>query len=198
VMNHWYMVLVMPACGRNVICLCAAPDLSCQPTTLASVPGHHIFQFRGAGATELRHSNSTCNWIATAAMQQQLLRGWQWLQLSSLSADARLAQPQVTVPQHLQGRPVCFIIRRNAVQAGRSRLVVSLPAQQLSHLSCSALGSCSWSPPLASLWLGRSSWVSRSPSVRPLQMSRSPAWPAPAPFRCQTRVCWAACCVQCM
>jgi hypothetical protein len=60
VMNHWYMVLVMPFCGRSVICLCAAPDLSCQPTTLASVPGHHIFQLRGSGATELRHCNWTC------------------------------------------------------------------------------------------------------------------------------------------
>lgn len=55
------MVLVMPACGRTVICLCRAPLLSFHCMILAS-EGHHIFQLRGAGATELRHSRKICVW----------------------------------------------------------------------------------------------------------------------------------------
>jgi hypothetical protein len=54
-----YMVLVMPTCGLTVIWRCRAPDWSFHCMIFAS-EGHHIFQLRGGGATEFRHSRKIC------------------------------------------------------------------------------------------------------------------------------------------
>jgi hypothetical protein len=44
---------------------CSAPDLSSHSMIFAS-EGHHIFQFRGAGATELRQETVICKTAAAA------------------------------------------------------------------------------------------------------------------------------------
>jgi hypothetical protein len=57
--HHRYIVLVMPACGLTVIWRCRAPDWSPHSMIFAS-EGHHIFQLRGGGAMEFRHSRKIC------------------------------------------------------------------------------------------------------------------------------------------